>query len=114
MGLLLNPAEHRQALGQQPLSLTVLPLGFPVLRTAAPLGKSCCGRRDGHAGRGGLPHQGDLCRGEGVGLVDEVAEGALQGQGFGGEGAGRRDGAGVFLSRKSQRAYRGQQRPAQT
>jgi hypothetical protein len=29
-------------------------------------------------------------------LVDEVAEGALQVQGFGGEGAGGVDGAGVF------------------
>jgi hypothetical protein len=38
--------------------------------------------------RGGLPYEGDLRRGQGVGLVDEVAEGALQGQGFGGEGAG--------------------------
>ena len=46
--------------------------------------------RDGHPGRGGLPHQGDLRRGEGVGLVDEVAERALQGQGFGGEGEGGR------------------------
>jgi hypothetical protein len=30
-------------------------------------------------------------------LVDEVAVGALQGQGFGGEGAGGGDGAGVFV-----------------
>ena len=46
------------------------------------------GLRDGHAGRGGFPHEGDLRRGQGVGLVDEVAEGALQFQSLGGEGAG--------------------------
>ncbi len=33
-----------------------------------------------------MPHEGDFGGGEGVGLVDEVAEGALRGQGFGGEG----------------------------
>ena len=43
-----------------------------------------------------MPHEGDLGWGEGVGLVDEVAEGALEGQGFDGEGAGWGDGAGVF------------------
>src|ERR1022692_3371245 len=37
----------------------------------------------GHAGRGGLPQESNLRRGQGVGLVDEVAEGALQVQGFG-------------------------------
>jgi hypothetical protein len=31
-------------------------------------------------------------------MVDEVAEGALQFQGFGGEGAGGSDGAGVFVA----------------
>ena len=31
------------------------------------------------------------------GPLHEVAEGAFQGQGFGGEGAGGREGAGVFL-----------------
>jgi hypothetical protein len=46
-----------------------------------------------------LPHEGDLGGGEGVGLVDEVAEGALQGQFFGGEGAGGFDGAGVLVPR---------------
>ena len=56
------------------------------------------GTGEGHAGRGGLPHQGNLRWGQGVGLVDEVAEGALQLQGFGGEGAGRVDGAGAFLA----------------
>jgi len=50
----------------------------------------CCGRRDGHAGRGGLPHENNLCRGQGVGLVDEVAEGPLQSHGFDGAGAGGR------------------------
>ena len=48
---------------------------------------SCCRWRDGHAGRGGLPHQGALPRSQAIGLVDEVAEGALQARGFGGEGA---------------------------
>ena len=46
------------------------------------------GMGDGHAGRGGFPHELNLRRGQGVGLVCEVAEGALQGQGFGGAGAG--------------------------
>ena len=64
----------------------MLPLGFPTLRTAAPFGKSCCGRGDGHAGRGGFPHQLDFRRGQGVGLVDEVAEGVLQFETLGGEG----------------------------
>ncbi len=50
----------------------------------------CCGRRDGHAGRGGFPHENNLRRGQGVGLVDEVAEGPLQSHGFDGEGAGGR------------------------
>src|ERR1039458_648479 len=47
------------------------------------------------AGRGGFPHEINLRRGQGVGLVDEVAERALQDQGFGGAGAGGFDGAGV-------------------
>src|ERR1035438_2120038 len=46
--------------------------------------------RDGHAGRGGFPQEINLRRGQGVGLVDEVAEGALQGQSLGGAGAGGR------------------------
>src|ERR1035438_7145491 len=53
--------------------------------------------RDRHAGRGGLPQEINLRRGQGVGLVDEVAEGALQFQGFGGEGVGGVDGAGVLV-----------------
>src|SRR5450759_4617567 len=48
---------------------------------------SCRGWCDGHAGRGGLPHELNLRRCQVVGLVDEVAEGALQVQGFGGDGA---------------------------
>ncbi len=54
--------------------------------------------RDGHSRQGGLPHQGDLGGGEGVGLVDEVAEGALKGQGLGCECAGGGEGAGVFIA----------------
>ena len=49
---------------------------------------------------GGLPHQINLCRSQTAGLVDEVAERALQGQGFGGEGAGGFDGAGVFVPQR--------------
>jgi len=41
-----------------------------------------------------LPHAVNLCWGQGVGLVDPVAEGALQFQGLGGEGTGGFDGAG--------------------
>ena len=52
------------------------------------------------SGRGGLPHQTDLRPGQGVGLVDEVAEGALQGQGFGG---GARAGARVRVIRLAMR-----------
>jgi hypothetical protein len=48
------------------------------------------GERDGHAERGGFPHEISLCRGQAVGLLDKVAELALQGQYFGGEGAGGR------------------------
>ena len=33
-------------------------------------------------------------------MVDEATEGALQGQGFGGEGAGGGDGADVFVLRR--------------
>jgi len=52
--------------------------------------------RDGHAGRGGFPHQIDLGGGQAVGLIDEVAELPLQVQSFGGDGAGGLDGTGVF------------------
>lgn len=58
--------------------------------------KWCPGPRNGHAEGGGFPHEVNLRWGQGVGLVDEVAEGALQGQGFGGAGAGGFDGAGVM------------------
>jgi hypothetical protein len=66
----------------------VLPLGFLALRTAAPLGKSCCGRGDGHAGRGGFRHEINRRRSQAVGLVDEVADGVLQFETLGGEGEG--------------------------
>ena len=55
------------------------------------------GQGDGHAGRGGLPHWLNLRRGQAVGLADEVAERALQRQGFGGKGAGGFNGSGVFV-----------------
>lgn len=45
-----------------------------------------------------MPPEGDLRRGEGVGLVDGVTEATLQGQGFRSEGAGGGDGAGVFAA----------------
>ena len=51
-----------------------------------------------HPGRGGLPHQGYLRRRQAVGLVDEIAEGALKDQCPGGEGAGGFEGAGVFVA----------------
>ena len=48
--------------------------------------------------RGGLPHQLNFRRRQGVGLVDEVAEGPLQGRGFGDEGAAGSARAGVFVA----------------
>jgi hypothetical protein len=68
------------------------PLPQPVLGRLLQDSRSYCGRgrRDGPAGRGGLPYQFNLRRGQGAGLVNEVAERALQVQGFGGEGARRR------------------------
>ena len=45
----------------------------------------------------GFPHVINLRRAQGVGLVDEVAEGALRDQRFGGEGAGGFEGARVFV-----------------
>ena len=56
------------------------------------------GMGDGHAERGGFPHESNLGRGQAVGLVCEVAEGALQVQGSGGEGAGGLESAGAFLA----------------
>jgi hypothetical protein len=47
---------------------------------------------------GDFPHEINLRWGQDVGLVDEAAERALQRQGFGGEGAGGFDGAGVFVA----------------
>jgi hypothetical protein len=58
------------------------------------------GRRDGRAGRGGFPHEINLCCGQGVGMVDEVAEGALQRQGFGSDGSGGFEAAGVFVAQR--------------
>jgi hypothetical protein len=52
--------------------------------------ESGSGRPDGHAGRGGLPHEFNLRRGQAVGLIHGVAERALQAQGFDGAGAGGR------------------------
>ena len=43
-----------------------------------------------------MPHEGNLRRGEAISLVDEVAEGALQVQGFGGEDAGGGDAVGIL------------------
>ena len=43
-----------------------------------------------------MPDEGDFGGGEGVGLVDEVAELPFELEGFGGEGAGGLDGAIVF------------------
>ena len=45
-----------------------------------------------------MPHQFNLRRGQGVGLVDKVAQGALQFLGFGGAGAGGLESAGAFLA----------------
>ena len=47
-----------------------------------------------------MPHEFNLRRGQAVGLVDEVAEGAFQSQRFGGEGAGGLDGAGVLVPQR--------------
>jgi hypothetical protein len=49
-----------------------------------------------------LPNKLNLRRGQGVGLVDEVAEGAFQVQGFSGKGAGGGDGAGVLVPQRVQ------------
>jgi hypothetical protein len=45
-----------------------------------------------------LPQDGDFVGGEDVGLVDEVGELAFEVEGFGGLGAGRFDGADVFVA----------------
>ena len=58
------------------------------------------GSRMGMLGWGGFPHEFNLRRGQRVGLIDEVAEGTLQVQGFGGEGAGGFGGAGVFVPQR--------------
>ena len=73
-----------------------------------PLGlNSGCGRAIHVAGRGMGMRGGAVCHmsaisvgGQGVGLVDEVAEGALQFQGFGGEGEGGVNGAGELVPQR--------------
>lgn len=65
------------------------------------------GRQDGHAGRRGFPDEINLRGYEGVRLVDEVAEPALQGQDFRGDGSGWLDGAGILLPQPV-KACRGQ------
>ena len=61
-----------------------------------------------------MPPEFNLRRGQGVGLVDEVAVLALSSHSFGGKSAGGLDGAHAFLSRISQRAHKSQQGSAQT
>src|ERR1035441_4530229 len=56
------------------------------------------GRRDGHADGAVCHISGNLHRGQAVSLVDEVAEGALQVRGFGGERAGGLAAAGVIYA----------------
>ncbi len=68
-----------------------MPLGFCAANQVA--------AEMGRLGRGGCSRQGDFRWGECVGLVDEVAEGALQGHGFGGEGADGLGGASGFVPR---------------
>ena len=48
-------------------------------------------------GEGGSLREMNLRRGDVVDLVDEIAEGALQFQGFSGAGAGGFDGEGIFV-----------------
>ena len=47
-----------------------------------------------------MPHEINLRRGQGVGLVDEVAARALRSRGFSGEGAGRLDGERTFVTQR--------------
>ena len=49
-----------------------------------------------------MPHELNLRRGQAVGLADDVAERALQVQGFSGKGAGGGDGAGVLVPQRVQ------------
>ena len=55
-------------------------------------------RRESEGTLRGFPHQLSLRPGQAVSLVDQLAEGALQFQGFSSECAGRFDGTGVFLA----------------
>ena len=50
-----------------------------LLGREGPKAHSASGPCDGNAGRGGLPHQGDLGWGQGPGLVHEVADGVAVG-----------------------------------
>ena len=59
--------------------------------------------RDRHAGRSPFPHQVDVFWRETVGLVEEVAQGALQLQGFLGQTAGWFDGPGEFGAQAGRR-----------
>ena len=49
-----------------------------------------------------MPHELNLRRSQAVGLADDVAERALQVQGFSGKGAGGGDGAGVLVPQRVQ------------
>ena len=66
-------AERPRALGQNPVGTQ-----WRLRRTWR---ESDCGCGDGHAERGGFPHEINLRRGQGVSLDDEVAEPAFQGAG---------------------------------
>lgn len=73
----------------------------PVLDAARVMPRSS--NRDeslGDAGSSPGPQEGNLRRGQAVGLIDEIAKDALQGQSLGGEGAGGFDAAGVFVPQR--------------
>jgi hypothetical protein len=75
----------------------------PFTGSAIPRGQGCdggrsyCGRRNRHVGRGDLPHECNLRRAFCTPHSAFRTWQALQVQGFGGEGAGGGDGAGVFV-----------------
>ena len=60
------------------------------------------GLRYRHSWWGGVPPELDFGGGEAVGGVDEVAELAFQGQGFGGESTGGGEGLGVLIAQRLQ------------
>ncbi len=74
-------SSPRVARGSQPWALWRNPFGIQR-------GASRPGCWNGHAGRSAPPPEVNPCWRQGIGLVGEVAEGALQGQGLGGAGAG--------------------------